>query len=454
MLNFKKIKEAGLSWRLLWDLFMITVAIVNLALILFDLTYLWLRPWYYRNFKEITAVYDPYLGIEPHRFTENYIEKIDLLEFYVEEQGKVSQELRDELIELSRQMIKENPFHGAGLRGNLEKVKARIKKYARDNMGLKLPQTDSSISAFLYFYEADLPQLKKNIAFFNQSLKPLVEVNYYRHYDVDGKPVNDFIKIDLPFLLFFLVEFLVRWIIAIRRKQYIAWFLFPLYNWYDILSLLPVQELRFFRLFRIVSIYIRLKESVFTHVGDDFISKTVKKYSNIIAEEISDMVAIKILSEVQSEIRAGASFNLVIQAIEPRREAVKRGIVEAISTGLNHKDREHRVRELLAETLELSAKETPSLAMFPDFLKVQITRDIGVTIYDSLNKTLKMHIESEDGHDDVSDIVDYILDDILQSSGESELAKLIEEILIDFIEKLKEAVSVKKWADDFKRQNP
>ena len=63
-------KYGKITARSLWDLFMVWVVIINLCLILFDLTYLWLRPHYFRYLPIVTRIYDPVLGIEPHPLTE------------------------------------------------------------------------------------------------------------------------------------------------------------------------------------------------------------------------------------------------------------------------------------------------------------------------------------------------------------------------------------------------
>ncbi|UCC44803.1 MAG: hypothetical protein JSU65_02435, partial [Candidatus Zixiibacteriota bacterium] len=73
-------KYGKVTLQSLWDLFMVWVVIVNLTLILFDLTYLWLRPIYFRYVPVITRVWDPVLGIEPHPLTEELIEKAAIAE--------------------------------------------------------------------------------------------------------------------------------------------------------------------------------------------------------------------------------------------------------------------------------------------------------------------------------------------------------------------------------------
>ena len=69
------------------------------------------------------------------------------------------------------------------------------------------------------------------------------------------------IVLAITFLVIFIVEFLVRWYLAVRRQTYPRWFFFPIFNWYDMLSLIPVTALRPLRLLRVVSIYMRLRRS-------------------------------------------------------------------------------------------------------------------------------------------------------------------------------------------------
>ena len=70
LLDPKKLHPRNWNLRLIWDVFMVWVALVNLWLIVFDITYLILRPTYYRWVPILTRVYDPVKGIEPHPLTE------------------------------------------------------------------------------------------------------------------------------------------------------------------------------------------------------------------------------------------------------------------------------------------------------------------------------------------------------------------------------------------------
>jgi hypothetical protein len=144
-------------------------------------------------------------------------------------------------------------------------------------------------------------------------------VNYFRGYDLDGHLVDHFWKIDLPFLVLFWIEFFARWGMAVRSRRYARWYFFPIFYWYDLLSLIPVTALRPLRLLRVVSIYMRLRKSELSRVGKDFVSRSVAYISNIITEEVSDRVAVRILSELGEEIGDGTHVRIARAAVEPRR---------------------------------------------------------------------------------------------------------------------------------------
>ena len=66
---------------------MAITATVNLVLVFFDLSYVPWRDFYFRRLPEITRLYDPVKGIEPHRDTKKYLEAVAGLEKQVTQTG-------------------------------------------------------------------------------------------------------------------------------------------------------------------------------------------------------------------------------------------------------------------------------------------------------------------------------------------------------------------------------
>ncbi|MCB1189188.1 MAG: hypothetical protein H7A23_04070 [Leptospiraceae bacterium] len=496
---------------------MIFVVLANLLLILFDYTYLVVRPYYYlhKNLKWITEKYDPILGIEDHYDTRDFVVFFEEYQFLLQNEEtdkkekifqKIYQEISENIenvfnlqdyqaqenylyqyseyqnlkggpnTEYSTQtrvdfykqiswyaikyykklligqydkLVKENPFEKAGLTGNLEEMKDLFReKFQKDTKSNLRLRELSSRKSFRWFIDMTDENKKSRMEFFESSIKPLVVVNYYRKNNRNGELKSSFYLLDMPFLILFVVEFLARWYYSQKRKEYIAWFLFPLYNWYDIVGLLPFA--RGFRLFRLVSIYIRLQESELTTIGDDIITRTVKHFSNIIKEEITDMVTIRILTEVQQEIKSGDSINMIMDAIESRREEIKEMVIEMTKSSLRNQNENNiinqRMRLLLEETLARSASQAKTLQMFPRFLKETITVDIGVSIYDSFQEVIAMSLKQRSGDNTVEALIDYTMDEMIKGAKVSEVNRLTTEIILEIIENMKKAVAVKKWA--------
>lgn len=450
MIKISEIIRRGFTLKILWDIFMVQAVILNLHLIVFDLTYLSFRPFYLENLPVVTNFYDPFLGIEPHHTTDKYLALVkeynEVINHIDKDGNKVrTLELSDELIQISIKMVDENSFEKSGLTGNLQRIKQAIKKEYRKANNISEEKDVSSKDAFRWFWAYDVNTAINHVQIFNDEIKELMKVNYYRSYGLDGKYKDEFYKLDLPFFILFLLEFLVQWYLSLKRKEYVAWFLYPMYNFYDVLGLMPFPQLRFFRLFRLASMYIFLKKSRLTHIGDDIFTRTFRYYSNIIKEELSDLVTIRILSEMQEEIKSGASVALVTNAIETRREDIKKLIKINIKKSVTNSKANEAMRKLLAEALVKSTGNASSLNIVPAFLKENITKDIGLSIFDAMNEVIASKLTGDEGEENLNRLVDGIIDDIIIGAKDSEVNELNEAMTIEIIENMKKAVAVKKW---------
>ncbi len=449
MIKIKEIIARFFTFRLLWDLFMIQAVILNLNLIVFDLTYLTLRPYYLTHLPAVTKFYDPFLGIEPHRSTEDYLKMVNEYNRILatpdsHEKEEAVQFFSQKLIEQSLKIIDENPFEKAGLTANFQKIKYEIKKKYEADSGIS-PDKSSSKDAFKWFWTYNAKNVNEHVKFFQEEIFPLIEPNYYRHYGLNGKYVDEFFKLDVPFFALFLIEFLVQWFLAVKNRVYVAWFLYPMYHWYDMLGLIPLAEFRFFRLFRVVSMYILLKNSSLTNVGNDIFTRTFIYYTNIIKEELTDMVTVRILSEMQEEIKSGASINLVTSAVEARREQLKKLIIDNIKKGLANPKANDMIRKLLAEALVKSSNNASTLQLVPSVIKETITKDIGLAIFDSVNEVINSKLTGEQGEENMNALIDNVLDDVILGSQDGDFNRLSEDMTVEIIENMKKAVSVKKW---------
>jgi len=456
MFKLSRLRLRELTLPILWDLFMLLLAFVNMWLIVFDLTYLYLRPVYFRYLPVVTTVYDPVKGIEAHPVTEAMLEEASAVEQLLarDPASPGIDERLQKLRELTRRIVLENPFERSGQTGNLVVIKSVV----ADATGLfEASATREEVArAAQEFWSADRRQLSRNLRLFNERIEPLLALNYHRGYDLDGTLVDNFWKIDLPFLLVFAWEFFIRWALAIRRKTYPKWWFFPVFNWYDLLGIVPLRQFRFFRLFRVISIYIRLHKSDLTWVGQDPISRTVAYISGIIAEEISDLVAIRIMTEAQEEIRDGTHAKIFRSVVEPRLEEIEDVVVHQVREMISSERTQERLRALLRLSLDTAVKDTEAIRNLPvpSALLAPLVQYVGQVLMEATLQTATTTLETEEGQDAVREVVRSLLEGLFSGPGIDEVESLSEHVAVSILEEMKASVAVKKWTRPERKQLP
>lgn len=458
MRKIGKIVVDKITPRLVWDLFMVWVALINLGLIAFDLSYLWLRPYYFRYLPVVTRIYDPVKGIEPHPLTERFLTEIQAASSLAD-LAPGSPELAERLGEIRRLMVRivvENPFERSGLGHNLELLKQYV---ARETGHVVTDLADPATlrRAVDELWSGSPATVRTRLdAFLAVEGRPLRE-NYFREFDRSGHMVDHFWILDLPFLLLFWIEFTVRWAYAIRHRTYARWFFFPIFNWYDVLGLVPVGFLRVFRLLRLASMYMRLRRSELSNVGRDAISRSVEYISNIVTEEVSDRVAIRILEEYAEEIRDGTHIRIIRETVGSRRDQIESVLVDEIRALLTDPAIQGSFRELLRLNLERAVDESRSLhaVPLPNAVLRPVIRTVGEVVLDATLETITATVASDDGEAAVRDAASSVLDRLFSGPGLAEAERVAKAISLDVIEHMKSTVAVKKWAlPDHRRRQP
>jgi len=374
------------------------VAVLNLGLVLFDLSYLHWRDFYFQALPSLTQLYDPIKGIKPHRETQNYLNQVDELEKQLVQTGIQSpqvENLLQELRFLSDEMIQDNPFAVANKSGTLEKIKNQI----RDYVGIV-----SAHKAFAYFWSQDhLSQAgwQQEINFFNTRIRPLIQTNYYRGIWINGKFIDRFWKIDLPFVTLFSLEFLARTFSISRRDAGLTWLEAMLRHWYDLFLLLP-----FWRWLRVIPVTIRLYqadllnlEPVRAQIKYDFIAN--------FAEELTEIVGIRLIDQAQESIRRGDFAHWLFRP-ETRRPYIdinNTNEVKAIATRLLHLSVyqvlpkiQPDIEALLHHTIESTINQSlvyrqlqslPGLRHLPTQMTEKLVTDISQTAYSTLTTFLE-----------------------------------------------------------------
>lgn len=334
--------EIGTAWLSLG------LAIANLALALFDYSYLELRHMYLETVPGLVTLYDPVKGIAPHRTTKAYLAHAEetfkamkrwdakaytslaaiTMEPVTHPDATTSAMLAD-MQERSVALIQEDPFIASGQAGIFE----RAKNLMRRHMGV-----DSAKLGFTRFWTQrtlNHAWLEREIDWFNSRIRPLIARNYYRRTGENGLPFDAFWMIDLLFLPFFALEFVLRGWHLRRTRRVPSWKAYTYSRWYDLgylapigLSLVPFGSSGWIHLLRAISVGNRMSRlGLFNPIA------FTQAYTNRIVNLLTDLVSVRLIGNYQESIR---SFDLekTIHAVSPEQRDQIRRVIEQHVEGM------------------------------------------------------------------------------------------------------------------------
>ncbi|NHC37678.1 hypothetical protein [Scytonema millei] len=283
--------------RFLWlERLIALVVLLNFFLVLFDLSYIPWRDFYFEKVPQIVQHYDPIKGIEPHRETTRYLAQFQQIKQQIEQTGIQSPEVENllaQMRQLSDELIEDNPFAIAQKTGHLEKIKNQV----RDRVHI-----NSAHQAFDTFWsQAYLNRAgwERELDFFTTNLQPLIETNYYRGINTRGRFIDRFWLIDIPFIAFFGLEILIRTFFISRQRPDLNWLEALLRRWYDLFLLLP-----FWRWLRVIPVTIRLYQAQLLNLEP--VRKQIKyDFVTNFAEEMTEIVGVRLIDQMQDSIERG-----------------------------------------------------------------------------------------------------------------------------------------------------
>lgn len=291
------------SWNW-WNKLTALIALANIVLALFNLSYIQLRDVYLRQFPAIVAYYDPVKGIEPHPDTQRYLFTVDTLEAQLPHgrlQTPQTEQLLTNLRQQSTNLLEENPFLVANKFGTFAKLNRRIQTYV---------DTQSTRQAFARFWSQDyLAQVgwEQALSFFDYQIRPLLASNYYRYVDENGQFVDRFWQIDLYFITFFGIEFFIRTLLVSRRHSELTWGDALLRRWYDGLLLLPT-----WRWLRIIPVLVRLHRSGLVNM-QRVLAQMTHEPSAYLADRVSTFLIVRLINQTQDSIQQGDAARALLE---------------------------------------------------------------------------------------------------------------------------------------------
>ncbi len=292
--------------------------------------------------------------------------------------------------------------------------------------------------------------------FFRNSFYPFYE--YYKY-----KIHPDFLLYDIFFVIIFIIELVARWIVAIVRKTYHKWYWYPFIHWYDVLGCIPLGTFRFLRLFRLLSITIRLHKLELIDLRKSYLYSLFKRYYNIVVEEVSDRVVVNVLESWQESIKEGGPVmdRIKAEVLLPKKEDLVNWASERLikATQENYLSRRDDIKEsldtLIRDALENNAdvKSLKRIPMVGKTLVEQLENRISNASFGMLDGAMR-EIGSENNKIFLNGAADILFSDAKKAEPDTTLDTIAKQIAIESIEILKDDVKVQKWKveEEKKRQ--
>ncbi|MBD1937034.1 hypothetical protein [Microcoleus sp. FACHB-68] len=445
----KKLNAGQHSWL---NKLIALIVTINFVLVGFNLTYVHLRNFYVDFAPSLVQLYDPIKTIEPHAETQNYLKQVNELEEQVRQDEVLPETVARSLQNvqmLSLQIIEDNPFDMANKSSILEKIKHKM----RERTG-----NASAREAFATFWSQEYlvaAGWEEELTFFDTQIRPLIETNYYRDINQYGQFKDNFWSIDIPFIIFFGLEFLIRTFSLSRRKPELSWLQAILRRWYDLFLLLP-----FWRWLRIIPVTVRLYQSNLLNL-EPVREQINYDFAGNFAEELTEIVGIQAIDQLQNSIRRGELARWLFHP-ETRRPYVQvnqTNEVKAITTRLINlsvykvfpkikPEIEALVHHSLKKTLDQTAafqqiQNLPGLSHLPAQVSDRLAKTLSETVYSNLVKALEDPIGAELTGALLENFRDALEEELQKPHNVQEiqswLIDLLEEIKINYVKNIAEA---------------
>lgn len=279
----------------------------------------------------------------------------------------------------------------------------------------------------------------------------------FHHWYRDSIHAN-FQHIDLAFVAIFLADVLIGWAAAIWQRRYHRWFFYPFVHWYDVLGCIPLAGFRWLRALRVLALLLRLHRLGWIDIKHWRIYRVCYKYYDILLEELSDRIVVKVLSGVQEEVMAGGGelpAQLAEEVLRPRQQALVDAIAGGISDVVNsgYQDNREEIRDFVAGIVRGSVQRNAA-ARGLEKVPLVGSRVVGIiddtiadTIGDAVDEAMRELNEME-----YAALIDHITDAVLQrmsSGGGGEPHGGWRAMVADTLELLKQQVSEQRWKQHY-----
>lgn len=253
------------------------------------------------------------------------------------------------------------------------------------------------------------------------------------------------------FTLFWVIDLLTRWSLAVYQKTYYRWFFFPFVHWYEVLGVFPA--LRALRLLRAAVITKRLHRLGIQVIPKRWVD-SAKFYYHLLLEELSDRVILTAIDNFRAQIaRDGAGGAKVIhQTIERNRTQIELALLTLLRNELTPKlqsallaNHGEKLAIDIGQAVEKALTNTPELRKYLKLIPIAggmiesqihtIGNQIGQNVTTAVNRHLFDDITLDTLMSSIAHGVAQI--DVSRPEIQILIAEIIEAVLNSFEEQVK-----------------
>lgn len=265
-----------------------------------------------------------------------------------------------------------------------------------------------------------------------------------------------FLFYDLIFVAIFIAEILVRWGLAIYRQRYHRWFFYPFVHWYDVLGCIPVSSLRSLRLLRVIAMVPKMQRLGLFDLRKTYLYRTYVKYRDILLEEISDRVTVRIIEGLQQEIRGSHAVTgrIVDEVIEPQREALIQAFTHRLQEATavaysSQQDDFHKYLDGVIADAVNKNREISTIASFPGVgrpIASLLERAISDIVFNVVDQMVA-DIASLENDWAIAEVTAVSTDALFSPKYDQRLNRLIRSVVLQSLDVIKDHVQIRRWKE-------
>jgi len=278
---------------------------------------------------------------------------------------------------------------------------------------------------------------------------------FHSWYDTVIHP--DFFFYDLIFVAIFVLELILRWGVAISRKEHRRWYYYPFIHWYDVLGCIPLSSFRMLRLLRVFAMAYRLQRLGIIDMTSTFIYRRFDIYMKIFTEEVSDRVVINVLNGMQDEVSKGSPVveKVIREILLPKQHIIATwaaGRLGDISIK-TFEQNESVIRGVIEDSLAKSLhnnKEIKRLKMIPgagNIILDILNNSVQDVTYNTIRESIYALSKPEKNAGIINDASHFLMESLIEDQVDDEhsLDDIVSSISVEVLEIVKKEVAVRQW---------